>query len=231
MAQVSPEAMIELLQTVNKTQSVQIDEQTKTIKELRELVAELRGTIANLEETVHEFKRKLFGSSSEILPSEEDAARECPGKKEAAVTSHKRKYQSRTSRKELYKNIPIEEVKIDIPEEKRFCPDCNAPMKHLGYKYVREEVRIIPAKVVRIHYYKETLYCPSCRQEDDSCSTDQTQPGFAISDSNNPLRKIYDVQSFLPSAGRLEQPGDPFFQSNNGTLVYPMQSGIPAASL
>lgn len=68
MAQVSPEAMIELLQTVNKTQSVQIDEQTKTIKELRELVAELRGTIANLEESVHEFKRKLFGSSSEILP-------------------------------------------------------------------------------------------------------------------------------------------------------------------
>ena len=68
MAQVSPEAMIKLLQTVNKTQSVQIDEQTKTIRELRELVAELRGTIANLEETVHEFKRKLFGSSSEILP-------------------------------------------------------------------------------------------------------------------------------------------------------------------
>ena len=46
MAQVSPEAMIKLLQTVNKTQSVQ--KQTKTIKELRELVAELRGTIANL---------------------------------------------------------------------------------------------------------------------------------------------------------------------------------------
>ena len=97
MAQVSPEAMIKLLQTVNKTQSIQIDEQTKTIRELRELVAELRGTIANLEETVHEFKRKLFGNSSEILPSEEEAeedaaARECPGKKEVAVTSHKRKY-------------------------------------------------------------------------------------------------------------------------------------------
>jgi len=141
MAQVSREAMVELLQTVNKTQSMQIDEQTKTIRELRELVAELRGTIANLEETVHEFKRKLFGSSSEILPSEEDAAaRECPGKKEAAITSHKRKYQRRTSRKELYKNIPIEEVKIDIPEEKRFCPGCNAP-KYMMYSsfYCQQE--------------------------------------------------------------------------------------------
>ena len=56
----------------------------KMIRELREFVAELRGTIANLEETVHEFKRKLFGSSSEILPSEEeeaeeDAAQRVPG--------------------------------------------------------------------------------------------------------------------------------------------------------
>lgn len=188
MAQVSPEEMIELLQTVNKTQSVQIDEQTKTIKELRELVVELRGTIANLEETVREFKRKLFGSSSEILPSEEeeeedDADRKTMGKKEATVTSHKRKYQSRTSRKELYKNIPIEEVKIDVPEEKRFCPDCNAPMKHLGYKYVREEIRIIPAKVVRIHYYKETLYCPSCRQEDDSCIVEAEVPAALLKHS------------------------------------------------
>ena len=144
MAQVSPEAMVELLQTVNKTQSMQIDEQTKTIRELRELVAELRGTIANLEETVHEFKRKLFGSSSEILPSEEEAeedaaARECPGKKEAAITSHKRKYQSRTSRKELYKNIPIEEVKIDIPEEKRFCPGCNAPKYMMYSSFYRQQ--------------------------------------------------------------------------------------------
>ena len=138
MAQVSPEAMIKLLQTVNKTQSIQIDEQTKTIREL------LRGTIANLEETVHEFKRKLFGSSSEILPSEEEAeedaaARECPGKKEAAITSHKRKYQSRTSRKELYKNIPIEEVKIDIPEEKRFCPGCNAPKYMMYSSFYRQQ--------------------------------------------------------------------------------------------
>ena len=34
MAQVSREAMVELLQTVNKTQSMQIDEQTKTIRDL-----------------------------------------------------------------------------------------------------------------------------------------------------------------------------------------------------
>ena len=111
MAQVSPETIIELLQAVNKTQSAQIDEQTKTIKDLRELVVQLRVIIANLEETVREFQRKLFGSSSEVLPSEEeeteeDADSENLEKKEATVTSHRRKYQRRTFRKELYKNIP-----------------------------------------------------------------------------------------------------------------------------
>lgn len=97
MAQVSPEAMIELMQTVNKTQSVQIDEQTKTIKELRELVAELRGLSpiwkrlsTNSSENflavpVRSFLRKKK-RQKKILP------RECPGKKEVAVTSHKRKY-------------------------------------------------------------------------------------------------------------------------------------------
>lgn len=112
MAQVSPEAMIKLLQTVNKTQSIQIDEQTKTIRELSELVAELRGTIANLEETVHEFKRKLLAVPVKSLPSEEEAeedaaARECPGKKEAAITSHKRKYQSRTPEKNYIRISPL----------------------------------------------------------------------------------------------------------------------------
>ena len=40
-------------------------------------------------------------------------------------------------------------------------------MGHLGYKTVREELRITPAKVERIRYLQETLVCPACREEDD----------------------------------------------------------------
>ena len=47
------------------------------------------------------------------------------------------------------------------------------------------------------------MYCRSR----GTCGIAQTQSGFAIPDCNDPLRKIYDVQSFLPAADRLEQPG------------------------
>ena len=55
-----------------------------------------------------------------------------------------------------------------MPEAERFCPDCDSAMEHLGYKFVREELRITPAKVVRVRYMQETLVCPVCRQEDET---------------------------------------------------------------
>lgn len=48
------------------------------------------------------------------------------------------------------------------------CPDCSSLMEHLGYKFVREELRITPAKVERVRYMQETLMCPACRQEDET---------------------------------------------------------------
>ena len=41
-------------------------------------------------------------------------------------------------------------------------------MEHLGYKTVREELRITPAKVERVRYLQETLVCPVCREGDDT---------------------------------------------------------------
>lgn len=240
MAPMSQEAVIELLQSMVEKQSVQIQDQNETIKELR-------ATIANLEETIREFQRKLFGRSSEIrsskelLPEKEETETEenkNADKKTTTVASHERK--CRTSRKDLYKDIPIMEVKIDVKDEKRFCPDCNAPMQHLGYKYVREEFRIIPAKVLRIHYYKETLYCPSCRQEDDSCIVSAEVPSALIKHSPASPSIVASIiyekymmysQSFLPAADRLELPWDPAFKSHHGPLVHPVYAGISGSGV
>ena len=41
-------------------------------------------------------------------------------------------------------------------------------MEHLGWQFVREEIRITMAKVERIQYFRETLVCPECREEDDT---------------------------------------------------------------
>ena len=49
-------------------------------------------------------------------------------------------------------------------------------MEHLGYKFVREELRITPAKVVRVHYMQETLMCPVCRQEDETMIVEAKTP-------------------------------------------------------
>ncbi len=49
-------------------------------------------------------------------------------------------------------------------------------MEHLGYKFVREELRITPAKVERVHYMQETLVCPVCRQEDETTIVEAKTP-------------------------------------------------------
>ena len=50
-------------------------------------------------------------------------------------------------------------------------------MEHMGYTFIREELRITPAKVVRVRYMQEKLICPICREEDDTtCRTSMLQP-------------------------------------------------------
>ena len=151
--------LIELLTKVNK-------EQEQTIKELRAM-------IANLQETLNELQRKLFGTSSEKTgkdPSEKGPEDEVQSGEETQVTvkEHTRTKKPKSLRKDLYESLPVKDVYCDIPEGERGCPDCDAEMEHLGYKYVREELRITPAKVERVHYYQETLVCPVCKSELDT---------------------------------------------------------------
>ncbi len=150
-------------------------EQEETIENLRATIKALQATIANLNETLDEFKRKLFGTSSEkISRASSDGAQEVVPEREQApeeaitVKEHTRTRKKKSVRADLYEALPVKEVHCDVPEAERFCPDCDSPMEHLGYKFVREELRIIPAKVIRVRYMQETLVCPVCREEDDT---------------------------------------------------------------
>lgn len=74
---VNPEDMIQLLMKTNADQEERLKEKDQTIsdlratvEELRNTVTDLRSTIANLNETLDEFKRKLFGTSSEKVKQE-----------------------------------------------------------------------------------------------------------------------------------------------------------------
>ena len=134
------EDMIQLLLNTNK-------EQEQTIVDLRATIKELRSTIANLNETIDELKRKIFGTSSEKIRR--------PDQEEETVTvvkEHTRTRRKKSVRADLYEALPIKEISCDVPPEERICPDCGSPMEHLGYKFVREELRITPAKVVMRHH-------------------------------------------------------------------------------
>ena len=147
--------------------------QAETIKALNETIEELRQTVANLRETLDELNRKLFGKSSEQIrpqPPEDGTAEDTAGSggQEIHVKEHIRERQSKSPRDDLYKSIPVRRIECPASEDQLNCPDCDALMEHLGWQFVREEIRITMAKVERIQYFRETLVCPECREEDDT---------------------------------------------------------------
>lgn len=87
------------------------------------------------------------------------------------MKEHTRTRKKKAKRDDLYALLPIEEVLCDVPQQERLCPDCGAEMEHMGYTFIREELRITPAKVVRVRYMQEKLICPVCREEDDTTIT------------------------------------------------------------
>lgn len=177
---------LELQNTMLKQQAERITEQENTIKDLREIINELKSVKAGLEETLDEFRRKLFGISSErtsnaskktsreaISDDAEDEKDEVNAKPSAnslpklTVSSHTRTRKPKACRDELYKDLPIREVYIPATGSACTCPYCNSKMQHYMYKFGREELRIIPAKVERIHLMKEVVQCPKCIEDGD----------------------------------------------------------------
>lgn len=152
----------------------QTRDQSETIKSLNETIKELRQTVANLQETLDELNRKLFGKSSEQTRPEPpgegtaEGTEAGSGRQEIHVKEHIRNRQPKSSRDDLYKSLPVRRIDCPAPEDQKNCPDCNALMEHLGWQFVREEIRITMAKVERIQYFRETLVCPECRNEDDT---------------------------------------------------------------
>ena len=64
---------VKLLKQINEMQASRIEEQEKTIEDLRIVIDELRSIKANLEETLEEFKRQIFGVRSEKTSASKSA--------------------------------------------------------------------------------------------------------------------------------------------------------------
>lgn len=166
---IDTEDMILMLTKVN-------EQQAATIAGLEETIKTLNATIVNLQEQVESLRQELFGTSSEKTVKKNDDPEDSEkitvdAGAETVVKEHKRKAKKKSIRKDLYKALPIKEVHLDAKGTDRNCPDCGAEMEHLGYRFVREELRVIPARVERVRIMQETLVCPACREELDTTIT------------------------------------------------------------
>ena len=158
-----------------------IADKDEQIKQLQQTIEQLQATIANLTETIEEFRRKFFGSSSEKTGRQETGE-----EKEAekiTVSSYTRERKPKSKREDIYKNLPVVEVRCPVPEDQRLCPDCDTPMKTVTYEFVREVLKITPAKVERVRYYQEVLACPVCREEDEGTFVKASVPTALLAHS------------------------------------------------
>lgn len=108
----------EMIQLLIKTNQ----EQEHTIEDLRNTIKELRVTVANLNETLDEFKRKLFGTSSEKSSPDHTENAENSDDPESLpavpVKGHTRTRKKKSVRADLYDTLPIRDIKCPVPEKK-----------------------------------------------------------------------------------------------------------------
>ena len=135
------------------------DAQLATIADLKAYIAELESKLNWLTEQVRLSRVRRFGASSEASGQEvleqmsllfneaEFHADEAVKAEKTVVREHERKKRSGSVRDVVPKNITVEEVRHELPEEERVCPQCGEIMEPIGTEAV-ETLELIPARAV-----------------------------------------------------------------------------------
>jgi len=143
------------------------------IKALKTKITELELIIKHYEEQFKLLRQRKFGSSSEKSLYDQldlDGNTMCdelvttdPETAEEPLSEDLKNYHraKRTRKDGLPKNLPVEEVVCDLPEEEKICPDCNSEPEFMGNDY-REELVVIPAKVMLRKFVMPKYICRKC---------------------------------------------------------------------
>ena len=178
--------------TTSNTETITIsraeyEAQQAEIAKLKSEIVDLKSYISELESKLNWFveqfrlsQNRRFGASSEgsseevmdqiaLLFNEAEAtagAEEKEPEKEpeekTEVRAHTRKKRSGSVRDVVPDNIEVEEVRHELPEEERVCPECGETMQPIGTE-VRETLKLIPAKAVLHRDIYVTYGCANCR--------------------------------------------------------------------
>ena len=84
------------------------------------------------------------------------------------VEQHTRK--AKRTKEELAKDLPVQEVVIDIPEDERICDICEGDLHAIGRELVRRELGVIPKQVFITETYRINYSCDDCLKETDDAN-------------------------------------------------------------
>jgi len=167
----------DLLIQLNKT----VAEQTKVIELLRKELEEAKALAAKRQEQIDYLTKKLYGSSSEkrkksidgqitleqifgqMFNEPEYHIDNADSEEETTIVKEHTRKKKKTN-KDKFKDLPVEEILVELPPEEQICSECGTQMEFIGKEYVREELVYVPAVVKRVQYYRATYKCPSCTE-------------------------------------------------------------------
>ena len=151
---------------------------SQSVEALQKENAELKRKLEHMNEVFANAQRAQYGQSSEkktyVLNEDQlnffNEAEDCqdhkaeePTEETLTVKAHARKKKRTVD--ELAKNLPVEEIVIDLPESRLTCDKCGGTFKLIGKKLIRRELIIIPQSEKILEYYSCTYACDKCEKD------------------------------------------------------------------
>ena len=108
-----------------------------------------------------EFEQETLFNEAEAYLSEDEP-------EPVIVEQHTRK--AKRTKEEIAKDLPVKEIVIDIPEDKRTCNICESELHPIGREFVRRELSIVPAQAYVTETYRINYSCDDCLKETDDAN-------------------------------------------------------------
>lgn len=131
------------------------------------------------------FKKEKFGSKSERVEIAQDQllfneleveAKSVEPEQTELIAGYSRKKKGRGVKKPWPKNLPREEVVIDLAESEKICPHDGAALKPIGEE-VTEKLKVVPAQMSIVVERKKKYACPSCEEHMAQAKANSILPG------------------------------------------------------
>lgn len=135
----------------------QIEKQAVLIKQLQNLIF---GEKTEVIEELADGQLSLFDEEQFVEP-EHDVTE--VAKTTVTKVVHHRKSKIKPTRAEFLNQLPqTEEI---VPLNDRKCPTCQQPMKYIGKRLARREVRMKEPELYCVNYYQESCKCEHCSKD------------------------------------------------------------------